>query len=92
MHPAQIKVRVKAAGVNPVDTKLRKRGVFFGNALPAVLGCDGAGEVVETGSEAGKFKVGDRVWFCHGGLGGSKAIMRNSTYWTSDGPRLSLTP
>lgn len=68
--PTQIKVRIKAAGVNPIDTKLRKSGVFYDNALPTVLGCDGAGVVVETGSATDKFKVGDRVWFCHGGLGG----------------------
>ncbi|MBS1214492.1 MAG: alcohol dehydrogenase, zinc-containing, partial [Proteobacteria bacterium] len=67
--PEQIKVRLRAAGINPIDTKLRKRGVFFPDALPAVLGCDGAGEVVETGSEVSRFKVGDRVWFCNGGLG-----------------------
>ena len=70
--PAQIKVRLRAAGVNPIDAKLRQRGVFYENALPAVLGCDGAGEVVETGSAAAKFKVGDKVWFCHGGLGGEQ--------------------
>lgn len=68
--PGQIKVRLAAAGVNPVDTKLRRGGLFYENALPAVLGCDGAGEVVETGSSAGRFRVGDRVWFCNGGLGG----------------------
>jgi NADPH2:quinone reductase len=71
-EPAQIKVRLKAAGVNPIDTKLRKRGVFYENALPAVLGCDGAGMVVETGRRVTKFKVGDNVWFCHGGLGGDQ--------------------
>jgi NADPH2:quinone reductase len=70
--PTQIKVRLRAAGVNPIDTKLRQRGVFYENALPAVLGCDGAGVVVETGSAATKFSVGDNVWFCHGGLGGEQ--------------------
>jgi NADPH2:quinone reductase len=69
---SQIKVRLHAAGVNPIDTKLRQRGVFYENALPAVLGCDGAGVVVETGNAASKFKVGDKVWFCHGGLGGEQ--------------------
>ncbi len=68
-EPGQIKVRLRAAGVNPIDTKLRKRGVFFPDALPAVLGCDGAGEVVETGAAVTRFKAGDRVWFCNGGLG-----------------------
>lgn len=65
----QIKVRLKAAGVNPVDTKIRRNGLLYDNPLPAVLGCDGAGEVVETGSEVSRFKPGDKVWFCHGGLG-----------------------
>ena len=64
-----IKVRLKAAGVNPIDTKLRRRGVFFPDALPAILGCDGAGIVTETGPQAQRFKPGDAVWFCHGGLG-----------------------
>jgi len=65
----QIKVRLKAAGVNPVDTKIRRNGLLFGNPLPTVLGCDGAGEVVATGSAVSQFKPGDKVWFCHGGLG-----------------------
>ena len=69
---SQIKVQLKAAGINPIDTKLRKRGVFFDGNLPAILGCDGAGVVVETGSGVSKFKVGDKVWYCHGGLGGDQ--------------------
>ena len=65
----QIKIKLQAAGVNPVDTKVRRHGVFYDQPLPAVLGCDGAGIVVETGTAAHQFKVGDQVWFCHGGLG-----------------------
>jgi NADPH2:quinone reductase len=67
--PTEIKVRLHAAGINPVDTKVRRKGVFFPNPLPAVLGCDGAGEVVAVGKAADRFKPGDKVWFCHGGLG-----------------------
>ena len=65
----QNKVRLKAAGVNPVDAKIRRHGLFYDNALPAVLGCDGAGVVIATGSAVSRFKPGDKVWFCHGGLG-----------------------
>jgi NADPH2:quinone reductase len=66
----QIKVRLHAAGVNPVDTKIRKGGLFYPNAqLPAVLGCDGAGEIIEVGANVSDFKIGDNVWFCNGGLG-----------------------
>jgi NADPH2:quinone reductase len=69
-EPGQIKVQIKAAGVNPIDTKLRSRGVFYPDALPAILGCDGAGIVTETGDKVTRFQPGDAVWFCHGGLGG----------------------
>ncbi|HEY9149197.1 MAG TPA: alcohol dehydrogenase, partial [Gammaproteobacteria bacterium] len=37
--PHQVKVRLKAAGVNPVDAKLRSRGLLYPDALPAILGC-----------------------------------------------------
>jgi len=68
--PHQIKVRLRAAGINPIDTKLRSRGVFYPDALPAILGCDGAGVVEETGPAVTRFRRGDQVWFCNGGLGG----------------------
>jgi len=65
----QIKVKLHAAGVNPVDTKIRRNGLLYPLPLPAVLGCDGAGEVIAVGGAASRFKIGDKVWFCHGGLG-----------------------
>jgi NADPH2:quinone reductase len=68
--PTQIKVRVKAAGINPIDTKLRSRGLFYPDALPAVLGLDGAGIVEAVGTEVTRYQPGDAVWYCHGGLGG----------------------
>jgi len=68
--PTGLLVRLKAAGVNPVDTKLRARGVLVPDGLPAVLGCDGAGVVEAVGERGSRFKPGDPVWFCHGGLGG----------------------
>ena len=64
-----ILIRLHAAGVNPVDTKLRRGGTFYPEQLPAVLGCDGAGVVEKVGSEATRFQVGDEVYFCYGGLG-----------------------
>jgi len=70
--PTQLKVQLKAAGVNPVDTKLRSRGVFYPDALPAVLGCDGAGVVTGVGAAVTRFRPGDAVWFCNGGLGGAQ--------------------
>ncbi len=68
--PSAILVRLRAAGVNPIDAKLRTRGVLVPDGLPAVLGCDGAGVVEAVGSAVTRFRPGDEVWFCHGGLGG----------------------
>jgi len=67
--PGDVKVRLHAAGVNPVDTKLRSRGLLFEHALPAILGCDGAGTVEQLGAGVTTLRAGDEVWFCHGGLG-----------------------
>jgi len=67
--PADMLVRLKAAGINPVDTKLRNNGLYFPDALPAILGCDGAGVVEETGDAVQGFAPGDEAFFCYGGLG-----------------------
>ncbi len=62
-------MRLRAAGINPIDTKLRKRGTFYPNQMPAILGCDGAGIIEAVGANVQKFQVGDEVYFCQGGLG-----------------------
>lgn len=64
-------VKLRAAGVNPIDTKLRARGTFYPDRSPHVLGCDGAGVVEAVGAAVQRFQVGDAVFFCNGGLGGS---------------------
>jgi NADPH2:quinone reductase len=64
-------VRLRAAGINPIDTKLRARGTFYPEKTPHVLGCDGAGVVEAVGAGVQSFQVGDEVFFCNGGLGGS---------------------
>jgi len=63
-------IRLKAAGINPIDTKLRKRSTFYPEQMPAILGCDGAGIVEAIGSNVQNFHPGDEVYFCNGGLGG----------------------
>lgn len=65
----ELLVRLVAAGVNPIDTKLRKRGTFYPDNMPAILGCDGAGVVEAVGAAVQRFRVGDEVYFCNGGLG-----------------------
>jgi NADPH:quinone reductase-like Zn-dependent oxidoreductase len=59
-----ILVEVRAAGVNPIDYKIRSGKVraFFPHALPLVLGSELAGVVVETGDAVRRFQVGDAVF------------------------------
>lgn len=64
-----VRVKLAAAGVNPLDTKLRAKPAYYPDKLPAILGCDGAGIVEAIGSAATRFKVGDAVYFCNGGIG-----------------------
>ncbi len=62
-------IRLVAAGINPVDAKLRAKPAYHPDKLPQILGCDGAGIVEETGSKVTRFRIGDEVYFCNGGLG-----------------------
>jgi NADPH2:quinone reductase len=66
----QVRVRLHAAGVNPVDTKLRANGTYYPDRLPTILGCDGAGVVEAVGDQVTRFVPGDKVYFCSGGIGG----------------------
>ncbi len=65
---SELLIRIRAAGVNPIDTKLRQ-GLYPMDNLPAVLGCDGSGIVEAVGAGVSKFKPGDEVYFFHGGIG-----------------------
>lgn len=67
--PNEVLVRIFAAGINPIDTKLRSRGLYFPAGLPAILGCDGSGVVEAIGEEVQRFEPGDAVYYCYGGLG-----------------------
>jgi NADPH:quinone reductase-like Zn-dependent oxidoreductase len=69
--PGQVLVRVRAAGVNGIDWKIREGFVreAFPLQLPAVLGIELAGVVEAVGPGASRFSVGDRVMGPLGGLG-----------------------
>lgn len=60
--PGQVLVRVKAAGVNPVDTYIRSGKYADRPALPYTPGTDGAGVVEEAGPGVSAVKPGDRVY------------------------------
>ena len=61
--PAEVLIRVHAAGVNPVDWMIRDGRLrsMLGEAFPLVLGRECAGEVVATGSAVKRFRKGDPV-------------------------------
>ena len=69
--PSEHHVRIKlaAAGINPLDAKLRTKPAYYPDKLPAILGCDGAGVVNAIGTAVTRFTVGDAVYFCNGGIG-----------------------
>ena len=63
----EIRVKVRAVGVNPVDWKMREGGplraarAVLGPFGPFVVGQDFSGEVIELGAKVGELKLGDRV-------------------------------
>ena len=60
--PGQVLVRVRAAGVNPVDTYIRSGSYALMPALPYIPGTDAAGVVEAVGEGVKRAKQGDRVY------------------------------
>ena len=75
IRPGEILVKVKAAGVNPVDWKMREGYLkdLFPHEFPVILGWDAAGVVEKVGNGVTRFKKGDEIFaYCrkpivHGG-------------------------
>lgn len=88
--PHEVLVRIVAAGVNPVDWKIRSglMAAAFPVKVPATLGWDGAGVVGAVGADVDRFKVGDEVFFfadfAHGGT--------YADYAAVDASQLALKP
>ncbi|WP_037600689.1 NADP-dependent oxidoreductase [Streptacidiphilus rugosus] len=57
----EIAVRVRAAGINPIDLKTREHGAFLGEP-PFILGWDVSGVVEAVGPGVRLFKPGDEVY------------------------------
>lgn len=68
----QVVVRLRAAGVNPVEAYVRLGGYGRNPQLPYTPGSDGGGEVLAVGAEVTKCKPGDRVYVA-GSLTGTYA-------------------
>ncbi|HWG62526.1 MAG TPA: NADP-dependent oxidoreductase [Streptosporangiaceae bacterium] len=61
--PGQVVVKVKAAGINPGEAKIRDGAMAdrFPATFPSGEGSDLAGVVAEVGEDAGQFRPGDEV-------------------------------
>lgn len=56
----EVRIRQRAIGLNFIDTYQRS-GLYKLASLPAVLGMEGAGDVVAMGDGVSDFRIGDRV-------------------------------
>ncbi|MGN6603807.1 MAG: NADP-dependent oxidoreductase [Ginsengibacter sp.] len=69
----EVLIKIKFAGINPVDTKVRAgtSGMSKKLQLPAILGWDVSGTIESVGKNVSDFKTGDEVFGCIGfpGLG-----------------------
>jgi NADPH2:quinone reductase len=64
--PNEVKVRVRACGLNRADLSAA-RATFGHGTIGAPVGLEFAGEIVEAGAEVKEFKAGDRVVCAAGG-------------------------
>jgi NADPH:quinone reductase-like Zn-dependent oxidoreductase len=71
----EVLIRVEAAGVNPVDWKIREGYLreMLPHALPLIMGWDVSGVVAATGPGVSRFRAGDAVF-------SRPDILRDGTY------------
>jgi NADPH:quinone reductase-like Zn-dependent oxidoreductase len=68
INEEQVLIKVKAIGINPVDTKVRAgtSGISKQITLPVILGWDVSGIIENAGKNVTTFKPGDEVFGCVG--------------------------
>jgi len=64
----QVRVKVLAAAINPIDTYIRSGAAPMALPKPAITGTDFAGVVDAVGAGVTRIKKGDRVWGSNQGL------------------------
>lgn len=91
IQPHEVLVKVMASGTNPLDLKIKAgRAPHAKHPLPAVLGMDMAGVVVEVGSAVNTFSFGERVFGLTGGVGGVQGSL--AEYQAVDASLLAALP
>ena len=61
--PRQVRVRVHATAVNPLDLQIRRGDYADDVPLPAIIGHDISGVIEEVGSHVHEFRAGDAVYY-----------------------------
>jgi NADPH2:quinone reductase len=69
--PRQVRVRVHATALNPLDSQIRRGDYADHVPLPAIIGHDVSGVVEETGSHVTEFATGDEVYYTPRIFGGA---------------------
>lgn len=90
--PGHVVVKIAATSVNTVDTMIRQMGkdLPLSPDLPAVLGMDFAGTIEAVGEDVTKFKAGDEVYGCAGGLADLQGSL--AEYMLADADLVALKP
>lgn len=91
IRDTEVLVKIHCSGVNPVDHMIRSGIATYATPeLPAVLGTELSGEIVEVGSKVSQFKVGDEVYGLTGGVRGIQGTL--AEYAAVDADLLALKP
>jgi NADPH2:quinone reductase len=69
--PRQVRVRVHATAINPLDYQIRRGDYAAQVPLPAIIGHDISGVVEEVGSHVSEFAVGEAVYYTPRIFGGA---------------------
>ena len=87
-RPDEVVVELEASGMCHADLSARAGHIPF--PLPAVLGHEGVGRVVEAGSAVSDVAVGDRVVISFTWCGHCSACLGGAPVYCEDWPRLNL--
>ncbi|MBB2989586.1 NADPH:quinone reductase-like Zn-dependent oxidoreductase [Mycolicibacterium iranicum] len=63
VEPRQVRVRVHATAVNPLDLQIRRGDYADQVPLPAIIGHDISGVIEEVGGHVTEFRAGDEVYY-----------------------------
>ncbi|MCJ2163471.1 MULTISPECIES: zinc-binding dehydrogenase [unclassified Pseudodesulfovibrio] len=90
--PGEVLIKVAGTSLNPIDNKIVTLGqaLPFAPELPALLGMDVSGTVEALGQGASRFRAGERVFGCAGGLKGLPGAL--AEYMVADQRLLARAP